>query len=130
VYSAAHHQKNRERKNQQTVAWKAKNRERDLFLMWRSHLRRQYGLSIEEYDQLLLAQKGACAVCGSVGDVRKLCVDHAHVPGYDKLAAPEKRKHVRSLLCRECNALLGMARESEDILFAAAAYLARYRSGK
>ena len=58
------------------------------------HLRKRYGLTIEAFDALLLAQRGLCPVCltsivGSLppskgrpnGRLRACGVDHHHVTG-------------------------------------------------
>jgi hypothetical protein len=68
-------------------------------------LRRLYGLSTEQYDELLERQSGNCAVClrpESEFNVR-LAVDHDHISG-----------EVRGLLCRYCNhRLVGRHRDPE-----------------
>jgi hypothetical protein len=63
----------------------------------RGHFRRRYGITIEQYDQLLEAQGGGCALCGvkENPDGRRLCVDHDHETGA-----------IRGLLCRLCNTAL------------------------
>lgn len=56
----------------------------------------KYGLTIEQYDQLLVAQNNSCTVCdvSESGRMnRYFCVDHDHTTGY-----------VRGLLCHRCNA--------------------------
>lgn len=73
-------------------------------------LKAKYGLSLEDYEAMLLAQEGRCAICGVADE--KLVVDHNHATG-----------RVRSLLCHLCNAMIGCARESAEILVSAAAYL-------
>lgn len=82
-------------------------------------LRYKYGIGCEDYDQMLAAQGGRCAICGgtdtkcSVGDF--FAVDHDHATGA-----------VRALLCGSCNKALGLMRESPARLRAAADYLERY----
>lgn len=56
---------------------------------------RRYKLTCEEYDALVSATDGCCAVCGTY--VPRLLVDHDHRLG---------RSAVRGLVCRSCNALL------------------------
>lgn len=66
----------------------------------RSKLKSIYGVSPDDYDQLLAEQYGGCAICGSrVGNKRTLSlhVDHDHATGV-----------VRGLLCGRCNTALGM----------------------
>src|SRR5262249_25935193 len=66
-------------------------RERD------QHLRRTFGISLDDYEALLFAQGRACAICGHVPDVgTALHVDHDHRTGL-----------VRGLLCFKCNGGLG-----------------------
>lgn len=71
-----------------------------------AHLRRNYGLSLEEYEAILAAQGGVCARCGasSPGGRGAFHVDHAHscCPGIKSCG-----KCVRGLLCSDCNKKLG-----------------------
>lgn len=61
--------------------------------MRRRHLFREYGLSVQEFDDLVKVQKGKCAICKKKV---KLVVDHCHSTG-----------RVRGLLCSMCNGHLG-----------------------
>jgi hypothetical protein len=73
---------------------------------------RTYGLASGEYERLLHAQDGACAICKQRRSYR-LNVDHSHATGV-----------VRGLLCRLCNGrLLSAARDRPEILRAAIDYL-------
>ena len=87
------------------------------------NLRREFGITLEQYDALLKAQGGRCAICGgdqtraTRGTTHHLCVDHDHRTG-----------EVRGLLCVPCNAMLGNAQESSVILDIARAYLDSYAS--
>lgn len=78
------------------------------------YLQSRYGLTIEQFDEMVEKQGGLCAICSSPpkGRWKRLHVDHDHVTG-----------KVRGLLCHACNILLGHARDSGDILQKAAAYL-------
>jgi hypothetical protein len=57
--------------------------------------RSRTGLSVEEYDAMLKAQGGGCAICGNPPKTRRLDVDHDHKTG-----------KVRGLLCHRCNRAL------------------------
>ncbi|TQF03959.1 hypothetical protein E6W39_19095 [Kitasatospora acidiphila] len=71
-----------------------------------------YGLKAGEYDALLAAQGGGCAICRGVRRYR-LAVDHNHRTGL-----------VRGLLCNMCNSrLLTAARDKPEVLRSAADYL-------
>lgn len=61
-----------------------------------------YNLTKEEYDHMLAAQKGMCAICGKAPEGRRLCVDHSHETG-----------KVRGLLCYRCNIALGYIEDKE-----------------
>ena len=54
----------------------------------------RYGLTTEQYEQLLVDQDSRCAICGEAS--LKLQVDHCHTNG-----------KVRGLLCPKCNTALG-----------------------
>lgn len=89
---------------------------------YRRRLERDYGITFEDYQKLLQAQDGVCAVCKqperrrSRGRVLPLCVDHDHATGA-----------VRGLLCSRCNTALGMAEDDEFRLIALADYLLHAR---
>jgi len=79
------------------------------------NLRRLYGIGICQYEEMLAAQNGVCAICG--GDPggrwkRRFHVDHDHETGA-----------VRGLLCHGCNAGLGLFEECAERLVKAAEYL-------
>lgn len=71
--------------------------------------RRKYGITQAEIEALMTMQGGRCALC-RVSDADS--VDHCHVTG-----------RIRSMLCRACNAGLGMFGDDPKLLRAAAAYL-------
>jgi len=85
---------------------------------------RIYGLTIAQYEAMLSAQGGTCAICRRAehvtdgkGNIRRLAVDHDHASGI-----------VRSLLCRDCNVCIGTMRDDPDRMRAAAEYIERHRS--
>ena len=75
-------------------------------------LKRKYGITEDEYQGLLIAQDGQCAICG--GKFERLGVDHCHSNG-----------GVRGLLCVSCNRGLGYFSDSIERLQRAIAYLKR-----
>jgi hypothetical protein len=81
---------------------------------------KQYGLSPGDYEQMLAAQDGRCAICGGTqgraDSDGALVVDHDHETG-----------RVRALLCGLCNVGLGSMREDPAILRAAIQYLERHQ---
>ena len=64
---------------------------------------KKYGLSENEWRQILDRQGGVCAICGKVPAKGRLCIDHEHVHGWKKKPSDERKKYVRGLLCWFCN---------------------------
>lgn len=81
----------------------------------------KYKITIAKYDEMLKEQGGVCAGCGNPetqsqqGDLRKLAVDHDHVTG-----------NPRELLENNCNAILGHAKDSPQLLIKLVLYLAKH----
>jgi len=79
----------------------------------RNHLRKSYGLTLEEFDERLAAQGGVCKLCGKQNKKKRLQVDHHHGSG-----------KIRGLLCWRCN--YGLHWFSEDpVMFSAVAQYLR-----
>ena len=77
-------------------------------------LRQQYGITIEQYEQMRDEQNGVCAICNEPEiDGTDLSLDHDHETGL-----------VRKLLCRSCNLMI--KRESPTLLELGAEYLRQY----
>lgn len=80
------------------------------------HYTTLYGITLEDYEQMLEEQEGVCAICSDPPNgTRPLSVDHNHETGA-----------VRALLCGHCNAALGHAREDPARLHNMVAYLDRW----
>lgn len=78
-----------------------------------SQLKRLYGLSREQHEQMIKDQQGCCKICG---EQTTLVVDHDH----------ESNK-IRSLLCTQCNVGLGSFKDSTALLRLAMDYLQNHR---
>lgn len=81
------------------------------------HMKRNYGMTFQKYDEMLSAQNGLCAICASPPPdhhKKRLNIDHCHSTG-----------RVRGLLCDACNRALGLFKDSPDVLLKAISYLAR-----
>ena len=87
-------------------------REHRRMIVRRCNLRRNYGIEVEEYDEMLEAQGGVCAICGGEAHREFFDVDHCHETG-----------RVRGLLCASCNMGLGKFRDDPKILQNAIDYL-------
>jgi hypothetical protein len=77
-----------------------------------AYLRRTFGITQADYDDLLARQGGGCAICGKRPGKVSLHVDHHHATG-----------EVRGLLCVGCNNALGQFRDDEDLLARAIQYV-------
>jgi hypothetical protein len=83
-------------------------------------LKHHYGITLVEYENLLAAQKGVCAICQQaetstdrkVNRIRRLAVDHCH-----------KTDKIRGLLCLACNTAIGKLRDDPQLIERAAAYV-------
>lgn len=83
-------------------------------------LKQHYGITLEQYNDLLVAQGGVCAICKGSHKfvsrwgtkVRHLHIDHCH-----------KTKKVRGLLCHHCNSAIGHFRDKVENLESAILYL-------
>ena len=74
------------------------------------HHNRTYGLSREDYADLMESQSGCCAICFEESNA--LCVDHDH-----------DTQAVRGLLCSQCNSGIGLLKDSISNLANAIIYL-------
>ena len=86
--------------------------------VWLYQLKTKYGITEEDYNNLLEQQNGLCAICKQPEDnstgkrSNLLCVDHNHTTG-----------KIRGLLCKSCNLAIGSMKDSVDRLSAAIHYL-------
>lgn len=116
AYSRAYRAANPEKHAAYVRKWREKNRESVLA----THLR-QYGITLDEYNRMLIDQGGCCAICGAregrskAGGVR-LHVDHDHATG-----------KARGLLCGTCNRGIGQLGDDPARVRAAVRYLERGR---
>lgn len=84
----------------------------------------KYGLTVEEYEAMLAAQGGGCALCGSdkAGGIGRFHVDHDH-----RFAMGDKRG-VRGILCHRCNTGIGALGDNLDAMERAMRYVSRFES--
>lgn len=82
----------------------------------RSYLKRTYGISLETYNEMLLAQNNKCGICKSsyIGNKqhKHFHVDHCHKTG-----------KIRGLLCGQCNSAIGQFKDNITILENAIKYI-------
>jgi hypothetical protein len=73
-----------------------------------NHLKRNYGITLDDYNQMLIEQNHCCRTCGTTdpgGKHGRFMVDHCH--STDK---------VRGLLCKSCNIALGEIKDNRQTL--------------
>lgn len=93
-------------------------------------LRKDFGISLDDYNQMLAAQNGVCAICfrperaSRDGEILGLALDHDHNKD------PKDRSGHRGLLCGNCNKGIGKFEDTIEYLEAAIAYLLRYEGRK
>lgn len=87
-----------------------------------NRLKALYGITLEQYNQMLKDQNGVCAICKQPetaihqnGKIKRLAVDHNHKTG-----------QVRGLACDNCNHGIGFFKENKKILLNAINYLKQY----
>ena len=95
-------------------AWRKANPEKHQAAARRSRVTKWMPLS--KFSELLVQQRGRCAICGAADPGRKqsghFAIDHCHTTNA-----------VRGLLCHPCNAMLGFAKDSVETLRKAILYL-------
>ena len=80
--------------------WEAQSRDKALRSAKNRSLKKQYGITIDQYESLLAQRDGVCWVCARPETIKQpkakrpdaLSVDHSHENGL-----------IRGLLCRNCN---------------------------
>lgn len=78
----------------------------------KASLKRNYGISLEQYNNLLKEQNGCCYICKELPSKKQLAVDHCHTTN-----------KVRKLLCSKCNTALGLVNDNPEILKTMILYL-------
>jgi len=84
--------------------------------MLKADLKRHFGITVEEYKQMIVKQNGLCAICNQPEkNGNRISLDHDHKTGKN-----------RELLCNNCNMGIGRLKESEEILLSAISYLKKH----
>lgn len=77
-----------------------------------SRLKKTYGITNADYEQMLEDQGYSCKLCGGPSRRKKFDIDHCHSTG-----------KVRALLCEDCNRGLGCFKDNPNLLRTAIEYL-------
>lgn len=94
-----------------SVEWSRNNPAKIYITRRRTRLKKDFGISPEEYEDLFRKQLGLCAICHKPSQ-HKLNIDHNHKTG-----------NIRALLCTGCNRGLGFFQDSSELLLKAAEYI-------
>lgn len=89
----------------------------------KAFLRYRYGITVKDFQALILQQNNKCAICKNKLDIqdngvqrsKNVAVDHCHTSG-----------KVRGILCKNCNVGLGFFKDSVENLNAAILYLKQH----
>jgi len=111
---------NKEKIEESALLWKKNNPDKVKKYQRTSNLRKNFGLSLDEYEQMLIKQNNLCAICEKpetfihhqTKELARLAVDHCHTTG-----------KVRKLLCKSCNTALGLFKDDIAVIGNAVQYL-------
>jgi hypothetical protein len=85
----------------------------------KSHLKRMFGITLEEYNVMSEEQGHVCKICKqpeTAVRLNVLSVDHCHSTG-----------KIRGLLCSDCNRGIGLLKDNPSYLTEAAKYLLTHK---
>lgn len=115
--SSKHYFSNKNSYLEKQKEYRKKNRKKYLGDLREAKLRRQYGMTLKDYDNMVIEQLGSCAICNEPNVTkRNMHIDHCHKTG-----------RIRGLLCSKCNQAIGLFRDSEQNMLNAIYYLKRIR---
>jgi hypothetical protein len=109
----------RARQNERQKAYAKRIRENNKNYFKDRDLKRKYGITLDQWQQMHNEQGGLCKICGKPETkvdrrqnvVRSLSVDHCHITS-----------KVRGLLCSDCNTAIGLLQHNVELLNKAIAY--------
>ena len=96
------------------------------------NLKHRYGITEEDYEELLVKQKYSCKICGQKPDKNQTLPDKNQTLPDKGQTKPDKplyvdhchqTKAIRGLLCHKCNIALGHMNDDPEQLERAANYL-------
>lgn len=85
---------------------------------WERHIRVNYNMTTNDWENMFNKQNGCCAVCSkALKKDRSTHIDHDHITGV-----------VRSLLHSKCNFAVGLINEDFDIALGLAKYIQEHKA--
>lgn len=102
-------------------SWTPEQKEKERRRQYNNTLKKTYGITIEDHDQMLETQNYSCAICKTKEPEGQgtFHVDHCHSTG-----------NIRKLLCAKCNMMLGLAGDNIVTLETAIKYLIEHKGEK
>jgi Recombination endonuclease VII len=94
--------------------WRLNNPERAKIGHKKGNIKKRFGITVDEYMQILVKQNYKCIICGSE---ENLGLDHDHKTGM-----------VRKFLCRTCNAALGFLKDDVNLVLNLLNYLKEHKN--
>ena len=106
---------------ERSAKWYVRRTPDEIYARIRRSNLQQYGLTAEQYEQMLKNQNSLCAICQQPERTKRgtLHVDHNHITGEN-----------RALLCSMCNMSLGGFRDNPTLLLRAAEYIMSHEKGE
>jgi len=122
-YQKRYYQEHKSKLNKYGKEWRKKNK--DKTKEWyennkdkkkANQLKKRFGITLKDYNELLRKQGGTCAICRNKANDKALAVDHNHKIG-----------KVRGLLCHYCNSTLGYFKEDISLFYKCIEYLKKHQ---
>lgn len=111
---SAYSQKWRDKHPNYVKLWNRKNPDK----VKNSKIKTRYGITFDQYKQMLISQSYKCAICGNeIRSEKEWCLDHDH-----------NSKKVRAFLCRYCNWGVGCFKDNSFLCRIAAEYLDKWKT--
>lgn len=115
VRQAAYYQENKDKIRARVKKYRLENIEKTTRAARNSRYKKEYGITLSDYESMLSAQNHRCAICDRLSPYGRLHVDHNHKTGES-----------RGLLCFDCNSGLGKFGDDVGVLRDAIKYLELY----
>jgi hypothetical protein len=114
-YQKEYDKKHRKSKKEYDKKYREKNKGDKKEYQKKYTLKRSYGISTDQYNDMMNKQNGKCSICNE--PLKKPNIDHEHQTGY-----------VRDILCHNCNTGIGYFKENPELLQKGIEYLEKHKN--